>query len=173
MHALGRRLADARKQLGEQAKLVQQLGLDTVSRLTESSDKLASNASVIANAHDQLARSGDVALQRMDGLLAGLPRIDDAAQRLAVNFREAGLVAHQQGANLEARLAALGEEAAKTAQISETSTASILEAIVALQGQAKETESDLLAASTHVTEAHDAALAHMTNISVSIGRAHV
>src|SRR3546814_7391556 len=49
----------------------------------------------------------------MDGLLAGLPRIDDVAQRLAVNFREAGLVAHQQGANLEARLAALGEEAAK------------------------------------------------------------
>ena len=167
MHALGLHLADARKQLGEQAKLVQQLGLDTVSRLTESSDKLASNASVIANAHDQLARSGDVALQRMDGLLAGLPRIDDVAQRLAVNFREAGLVAHQQGANLEARLAALGEEAAKTAQISEASTVSILEAIVALQGQAKETESDLLAASAQVTDAHDAALAHITNISVS------
>ncbi len=167
MHALGLHLADARKQLGEQAKLVQQLGLDTVSRLTESSDKLASNASVIANAHDQLARSGDVALQRMDGLLAGLPRIDDVAQRLAVNFREAGLVAHQQGANLEARLAALGEEAAKTAQISEASTASILEAIVALQGQARETESDLLAASTQVTGAHDAALAHMTSVAAS------
>src|SRR3546814_18227077 len=99
MHALGLHLADARKQLGEQAKLVQQLGLDTVSRLTESSDKLASNASVIANAHDQLARSGDVALQRMDGLLAGLPRIDAVAQRPAVNFREAGLVAHPPGAN--------------------------------------------------------------------------
>src|SRR3546814_3931935 len=131
MHALGRRLADARKQLGEQAKLVQQLGLDTVSRLTESSDKLASNASVIANAHDQLARSGDVAMQRMDGLLAGLPRIDDVAQRLAVNFREAGLVAHQQGANLEAQLAALGEEAAKAAQTGADSTATVLEAIVA------------------------------------------
>ena len=167
MHALGLHLADAQKQLGEQAKLVQQLGLDTVSRLTESSDKLASNASVIANAHDQLARSGDVALQRMDGLLAGLPRIDDVAQRLAVNFREAGLVAHQQGANLEARLAALGEEAARTAETSDTATASILEAIVALQGQAKETESDLLAASAQVTEAHDAALAHMTGVAVS------
>nr|WP_179496131.1 hypothetical protein [Sphingopyxis sp. JAI108] len=167
MHALGLHLADAQKQLGEQARLVQQLGLDTVSRLTESSDKLASNASVIANAHDQLARSGDVAMQRMDGLLAGLPRIDDVAQRLAVNFREAGLVAHQQGANLEARLAALGEEAAKAAQTSETSTASILEAIVALQGQAKETESDLLSASAQVTDAHDAALARMSNVAVS------
>lgn len=167
MHALGLHLADAQKQLGEQAKLVQQLGLDTVLRLNESSDKLASNASVIANAHDQLARSGDVALQRMDGLLAGLPRIDDVAQRLAVNFREAGLVAHQQGANLEARLAALGEEAAKAAQTSEASTASILEAVVALQGQAKETESDLLAVSAKVTDAHDAALTRMKSTAAS------
>lgn len=167
MHSLGLHLADAQKQLGDQAKIVQQLGLDAVIRLNESSDKLASNASVIANAHDQLARSGDVAMQRMDGLLAGLPRIDDVAQRLAVNFREAGLVAHQQGANLEARLAALGEEAAKAAQTGEASTASILEAIVALQEQTKETESDLLAASAQVTDAHDLTLAKMTQVAAT------
>lgn len=167
MHSLGLHLADAQKQLGEQAKIVQKLGLDTVMRLNESSDKLASNASVIANAHDQLARSGDVALQRMDGLLAGLPRIDDVAQRLAVNFREAGLVAHQQGASLEAKLAELGEAAATTAQTGETATASILEAIVALQEQSKETETGLLAASTQVSSAHDAALARITSTSAS------
>ncbi|KTE17620.1 hypothetical protein [Sphingopyxis sp. H115] len=167
MHSLGLHLADAQKQLGEQARIVQQLGLDTVLRLNESSDKLASNASVIANAYDQLARSGDVAMQRMDGLLAGLPRIDDVAQRLAVNFREAGLVAHQQGANLEARLAALGEEAAKTAQAGEASAASILEAIVALQGQTKETEADLLTASAQVADAHGAALARMTEVTAA------
>jgi len=167
MHSLGLHLADAQKQLGEQARIVQQLGLDTVMRLNESSDKLASNASVIANAHDQLARSGDVALQRMDGLLAGLPRIDDVAQRLAVNFREAGLVAHQQGASLEAKLAELGDAAAKTAQTGETATASILEAIVALQEQGKETEAGLFAASTQVSNAHDAALARMTSASAS------
>ncbi|MBW8296946.1 hypothetical protein [Sphingopyxis sp.] len=167
MHSLGLHLADAQKQLGEQARIVQQLGLDTVMRLNESSDKLASNASVIANAHDQLARSGDVALQRMDGLLAGLPRIDDVAQRLAVNFREAGLVAHQQGASLEAKLAELGEAAATTAQAGETATASILEAIVALQEQSKETETGLLAASTQVSSAHDAALARITIASAS------
>ena len=167
MHSLGLHLADAQKQLGDQAKIVQQLGLDTVMRLNESSDKLASNASVIANAHDQLARSGDVALQRMDGLLAGLPRIDDVAQRLAVNFREAGLVAHQQGANLEAKLAALGEEAAKAAHTGTESTAIMLEAIVALQEQTKETESDLLAASAQVAEAQNAALTQMTSTAAS------
>ncbi|WP_188236428.1 hypothetical protein [Sphingopyxis sp. LK2115] len=170
MHALGLHLADAQKQLGEQARLVQQLGLDTVMRLSESSDKLASNASVIANAHDQLARSGDVALQRMDGLLAGLPRIDDVAQRLAVNFREAGLVAHQQGANLEAKLAALGEEAARAAQAGQAATEALLEAMVALQEQTKETESGLLAASAEVVGAHDAALARATDGAASVRR---
>lgn len=167
MHSLGLHLADAQKQLGEQARIVQQLGLETVSRLNESSDKLAGNASVIANAHDQLARSGDVAMQRMDGLLAGLPRIDDVAQRLAVNFREAGLVAHQQGANLEAKLAALGDEAAKAAQTGDAATATMLEAIVALQEQARETESDLLAVSAQVSSAHDAALARITSVGAA------
>ncbi|WP_237245754.1 hypothetical protein [Sphingopyxis witflariensis] len=167
MHSLGLHLVDAQRQLGEQARLVQNLGLDTVARLNESSDKLAGNASVIANAHDQLARSGDVALQRMDGLLAGLPRIDDVAQRLAVNFREAGLVAHQQGANLEAQLASLAEEAAKTAQTGEASAASLHEAMYALEEQARLAETGLLTASAQVTGAHGAALAQMTKLAAS------
>src|SRR3546814_1239277 len=74
MRSLGQHLADARQQLSDQATLVQQLGLDAAARLHESSDRLACNASEIATAHDPLARSGDVALQRMDGLRAGLPR---------------------------------------------------------------------------------------------------
>ncbi len=167
MHSLGLHLADAHKQLSEQAKLVQQMGVDTVSRLNDSSDKLAGNASVIANAHDQLARSGDVALQRMDGLLAGLPRIDDVAQRLAVNFREAGLVAHQQGANLEAKLAALAEEAVKAAQTGESSAAGLHEVIGALQEQTQQVEAGLLAVSAQVTEAHDTALGRITQNAAS------
>lgn len=169
MHALGLHLADAQRQLGEQAGRVQQLGLDTVARLTESSDKLATNASVIANAHDQLARSGDVAMQRMDGLLAGLPRIDDVAQRLAGNFREAGLVAHQQGASLEARLAALAEEAVKAAQTGEASAAALTGAIGAIEERTRQAETDLLAASAQVTDAHGAALAQMTHAADAIG----
>ncbi len=167
MRALAAHLADAQRQLADQARSVQQLGLDTVTRLTESSDKLATNASVIANAHDQLARSGDVAMQRMDGLLAGLPRIDDVAQRLAVNFREAGLVAHQQGANLEARLAALSEEAVKAREAGAASAASLHEAIGALQQQAKDAEAGLVEASAHVTETHDVAFARMTQAAAT------
>ena len=154
-------LVDAQKQLIEQTNLIRQAGLDTVQRLNEGSDTLASKAAVIANANDHLARSGDVAMQRMDGLLAGLPRIDDVAQRLAVNFREAGLVAHQQGANLEARLAALAEEAAKAAETGEASAAGLQEAISALRTQSQAAESDLLAASAKMAESHDAALARV------------
>ena len=168
MHSLGLHLADAQRQLGEQAMLVQQLGLDTVARLTESSDKLATNASVIANAHDQLARSGDVALQRMDGLLAGLPRIDDVAQRLAGNFREAGLVAHQQGASLEAKLAALAEEAVKAAETGEASAATLHDAIGSLEARTKQAETDMLAASAQVTGAHDATLAQITQVAAAL-----
>ncbi|MGH6650500.1 MAG: hypothetical protein ACREB7_05130 [Sphingopyxis sp.] len=168
MHSLGLHLADAQRQLAEQATLVQQLGLDTVARLTESSDKLATNASVIANAHDQLARSGDVALQRMDGLLAGLPRIDDVAQRLAGNFREAGLVAHQQGASLEAKLAALAEEAVKAAETGEASAATLHDAIGSLEARTKQAETDLLTASAQVTSAHDATLAQITQVAAAL-----
>ncbi|WP_260583123.1 apolipoprotein A1/A4/E family protein [Sphingopyxis sp. PET50] len=168
MHSLGLHLADAQRQLAEQATTVQQLGLDTVARLTESSDKLATNASVIANAHDQLARSGDVALQRMDGLLAGLPRIDDVAQRLAGNFREAGLVAHQQGASLEAKLAALAEEAVKAAETGEASATVLQNVIGSLEARAKQAESELLAVSAQVTGAHETTLAQVTQVAAAL-----
>lgn len=168
MHSLGLHLADAQRQLAEQATVVQQLGLDTVARLTESSDKLATNASVIANAHDQLARSGDVAMQRMDGLLAGLPRIDDVAQRLAGNFREAGLVAHQQGASLEAKLAALAEEAVRAAETGEASAATLHDAIGSLEARTKQAETDLLAVSAQVTGAHDATLAQIIQVAAAL-----
>lgn len=168
MHTLGLHLADSQLRLTEQATIVQQLGLDAVAHLTESSGKLAANASVIANAHDQLARSGDVAMQRMDGLLAGLPRIDDVAQRLAGNFRDAGLVAHQQGASLEAQLAALGEEAVKAAQTGDAAATALHDAIGAIEARTKQAETDLLAASTQVTDAHGLALAQMSSTAASV-----
>src|SRR3546814_11638060 len=93
-------------------------------------------------------------MQRMDGLLAGLPRIDDVAQRLAVNFREAGLVAHQQGAILEARLAALAEEATRAAETGPASATSLDEAIAALQARTKPTQAELLAASDKFSDRH-------------------
>src|SRR3546814_17278495 len=74
LRSLGQHLADAQQQLSDQARIVQQLGLDAAARLHESSDWLARNASLIANENDQLTRSGSVPMQRLARRLAALPR---------------------------------------------------------------------------------------------------
>lgn len=108
---LAAQLEAARTAMHQQGQSLQQFGLDAAARLHEGSNSLAASADQIANANAKLAQSGETAMQRMDGLLAGLPRVDDVAQRLAENFAQAGRVAHQHGANLEAQLALLTERA--------------------------------------------------------------
>ena len=110
--ALAGQLDAARGALAEQGQALQNYGLDAAARLHDSSASLTASADKLTAAHDRMAASGNVAQQRMDGLLAGLPRVDDVAQRLAENFAQAGRVAHQHGANLEAQLALLTERAA-------------------------------------------------------------
>lgn len=167
MLTLGQRLADAQAQLSQQARTVEQLGADTIGRLAESGDRLAANASVIANAYDQLSGAGDQATQRMDGLLAGLPKIDYVVQRLATNFREAGLAAHQQGASLEAQIAALAEQAAVTVKAGEASATTLNDATGALKLAANEARSSLMAASAEVADVQNAALATLTSTTNS------
>lgn len=162
MLSLGQHLADARHQLGEQAVLLQKLGVDTVLRLNESSEKLAQHASLVAKAGDTLAGSTHGALQRMDGLLSGLPRIDDVAQRLSSNFREAGLVAHQHGAQLEVQLASMTEEAARAAEQANSAAAGLREALDALRALSDDTQSSLVTATKKVAEAQTASLSAMS-----------
>ena len=167
MATLGRHLAEARTQLAEQARSVEEFGAGTIARLNESGDKLVANASVIANAYDQLSSAGDMATQRMDGLLAGLPKIDTVVQRLATNFREAGLAAHQQGATLEAQLAALSEAAGHSAQTSESAATALRETIANLKSESLDTCASLTAASKDMTSAHEAAVAHLAESSTA------
>jgi hypothetical protein len=108
---LADQLAAARAAMQEQGQALQQFGLDAAARLHDSSSSLRASADHIVTANQRLAVSGETAHQRMEGLLAGLPRVDDVAQRLAENFAQAGRVAHQHGANLEAQLALLSERA--------------------------------------------------------------
>lgn len=109
--ALAAQLDTVRTAMKEQGQELTQFGLDAAARMHESSSSLAASATAISDANARIAQSGDTAMQRMEGLLAGLPRVDDVAQRLAENFAQAGRVAHQHGANLEAQLALLTERA--------------------------------------------------------------
>lgn len=109
--ALAEQLEGARNAMRDQGQNLQQHGLDAAKRMQDSSSKLSASVDRIVAANANLAQSGETAMQRMDGLLAGLPRVDDVAQRLTENFARAGLEAHQHGANLEAQLALLTERA--------------------------------------------------------------
>jgi len=102
----------ARGAMQDQGQALQRFGIDAAARLQESSTGLTGSMERIAAANASLSLSSDTAMQRMEGLLAGLPRVDDVAQRLAENFSQAGRVAHQHGANLEAQLALLTDRAA-------------------------------------------------------------
>ncbi|NJS13635.1 MAG: hypothetical protein HC788_02225 [Sphingopyxis sp.] len=105
-------LTGARGAMQDQGQALQRFGVDAAARLQESSTGLTGSMERIAAANASLSQSSDTAMQRMEGLLAGLPRVDDVAQRLAENFSQAGRVAHQHGANLEAQLALLTDRAA-------------------------------------------------------------
>lgn len=168
MASLSRHLADARQQLSEQANLVQQLGLDAVARMNDSSGKLADHVAQIASASQTLSGSADGAFQRMDGLLTGLPRVDDVAQRLAQNFRDAGLAAHQHGAQLEAQIASLGDSADKAARQSDVAVATLRDAIDTLQSLSQDTETGLVSASEKVAEVQTNALSAMSRGTAAI-----
>ena len=109
--ALAEQLESARVAMRDQGQSLQQHGLDAAKRMHDSSSKLSGSVDRIVAANASLTQTSDTAMQRMDGLLAGLPRVDDVAQRLAENFSRAGRDAHQHGANLEAQLALLTERA--------------------------------------------------------------
>lgn len=162
MQQLNQHLTAARRQLEEQAGIVQQLGLDTVLRLNESSDALAARAVLLSEAGGKLSGSTDSALQRMDGLLSGLPRIDDVAQRLSSNFREAGLVAHQHGAQLEAKLAAIGEESTRAAEQAEHAIANLEQNLASLRQLSEDTQNGLTSAAQKVAEVQGASLSAMS-----------
>ena len=109
--ALAAQLETARAAVQDQGQALQRFGVDAAARLDESSGGLTVSMERIAAANNSLSQSSDTAMQRMEGLLAGLPRVDDVAQRLAENFSNAGRTAHQHGANLEAQLALLTDRA--------------------------------------------------------------
>lgn len=155
-------LSEAQRQLREQVHLVQKLGFDAAIRLNESSDILASRVQNVTEVSTILERNADSAMLRMEGLLNGLPRIDDVATRLASNFREAGLVAHQQGAQLEAHLASLDQEAASAAQSAQHAASELEKALTNLRALSDDTQNGLAAASAKVSETQSQTLAAMS-----------
>lgn len=102
-------LKTSREELGRQADEVAQFGLKTAQQLQSSTQHIRDALNDGLSASNQLAENSQRAMSQIDGLLAGLPKVDDVATRLTDNLREAGLTAHQHGSAIEAQIAALGQ----------------------------------------------------------------
>lgn len=139
MVALTAHLRDAQAQLADQSATISQFGLETAARLHDSAASLTASMGQCVSASEQVAGNGENARRQIDGLLAGLPKVDAVAQRMADNIRHAGLVAHQHGANLEAQLAAVTEQGAGAAHMAE-------QAIARLHDVIAQTKTDSVAA---------------------------
>lgn len=160
--ALGRHLSDAQRQLQEQASELQQLGIDAAARLHDSSGQLRASADGVSAAQQQLAQSGTVAAQRLEGLIASLPRVDAVASRLADNFREAGLVAHQNGASLEAKLASLSDIASRSSQDVEAAGQTIAASAQQIEAAQQSAVAGLIARNQQLSDDIDARWTAMT-----------
>ncbi|MEY4268856.1 MAG: hypothetical protein RLZZ58_72 [Pseudomonadota bacterium] len=156
--ALTVHLDAAHERLSEQGKQLNAAGFEAVARIQDSATTLSDVATTISSANAAVSQSSQATLQQMEGILAGLPKIDTVAQRLADSFRQAGLVAHQQGASLEAQLAAIGEQGARTAQDVENAAAALTARAAELKVEGDATTAAAIANSTRIAAATESSL---------------
>lgn len=83
--------------------------LEAANTLTSAAHSVADAGGQIEKTTTDIAEHTAVAKRNMETVLAGLPKVDVVAQRMAENVRQAGLIAHKHGSNLEAKIAAIGE----------------------------------------------------------------
>lgn len=107
-------LSTSREELGRQADEVLQFGLQTAERLQASTQHIRDALNDGLSASRQLTENSQRAMNQFDGLLAGLPKVDDVATRLTDNLREAGRTAHQHGSAIEAQIATLSHVSEQT-----------------------------------------------------------
>ncbi len=107
-------LATSRAELTRQADDVASFGLQAAERLQTATQHIRDALNDGLAVSSQLTDNSVRAMQQVEGLLAGLPKVDDVAARLTENLREAGRSAHQHGSALEAQIAAINEHGERT-----------------------------------------------------------
>ncbi|MEG8038366.1 hypothetical protein QP166_03040 [Sphingomonas sp. LR60] len=116
--ALGDEIDERRTALAEHVRLLTALGDAATARLTTIGQDL-SNEIARADAHARtLASATDHAADQLEALLGALPRATDETRTLAATIDQAGLVAYEHSAALDAQVAALaarGREAESVA----------------------------------------------------------
>ena len=114
--AVNTSLVLAHRQMHDEGERLSALGIEVGGRIVNSSERIRSEMTATLRASDAMSEQSQRAFDQVEGLLAGLPRVDAVAARLTENLRQAGLAAHQHGSALQAQIATLQETAAQSEQ---------------------------------------------------------
>ncbi len=114
--AVNTSLVLAHRQMHDEGERLSALGIEVGGRIVSSSERIRSEMTATLRASDAMSEQSQRAFDQVEGLLAGLPRVDAVAARLTENLRQAGLAAHQHGSALQAQIATLQETAAQSEQ---------------------------------------------------------
>ncbi|TXC69200.1 hypothetical protein FSZ31_09795 [Sphingorhabdus soli] len=125
LEAVNASLALAHRQMRDDGERLSALGIDVGGRIVEASERIRGEMTATLGASDTMAQRAKSAFDQVEGLLAGLPRVDAVAARLTENLRQAGLAAHQHGSALQAQIATLEETAAQSEQGLSASTVAL------------------------------------------------
>lgn len=110
-------LKTSREELTRQSDEIATFGLQAAERLQDAAQRVREALNDGLAASNQLSDNSSRAMLQVEGLLAGLPRVDDVASRLTENLREAGRSAHQHGSALEAQIAALNDQSERVSAV--------------------------------------------------------
>lgn len=116
--ALGEEIEERRTALAEQVRLLTALGEAATARLATIGEELSAEIARADSHARALANATGHAAEQLDALLGALPRATDETRTLAATIDQAGLVAYEHSAALDAQVAALaarGREAESVA----------------------------------------------------------
>lgn len=104
---LGTTIEEQRAQLAEQVRLLTALGDAATARLADIAGTLSAEVQRVDAQTGALSATANGAHERLDALLAALPRAADETRALTETIDQAGLVAYEHSAGLDAQVAAL------------------------------------------------------------------
>ncbi|MBY9062244.1 hypothetical protein K7957_04785 [Sphingomonas yunnanensis] len=104
---LGTTIEDQRTQMAEQVRLLTALGDAATARLADIAGTLSAEVQRVDAQTGTLLATAGAAHERLDALLAALPRAADETRSLTETIDQAGLVAYEHSAGLDAQVAAL------------------------------------------------------------------
>ncbi|MCD2323746.1 hypothetical protein LQ953_06920 [Sphingomonas sp. IC-56] len=114
---LSQKISDNRSALAEQTTVLMALGDNAAAKLEAATDSVAQQSQRIDNSTRLLGDTMTMAERRFEILLTLLPKVHEEMQGLSGRVDQAGMLASQHAASLDAQLSALGERGREANQV--------------------------------------------------------